>query len=374
MADKRDSAFDFYFDKPTNQLWPEQANFGRGKGLKRTCKVGSYKPNKLGLYDMHGNVWEWCDDAKKAAAGASNRVGRGGGWVNDAVGCRAATRGGDPPGVRNDYLGFRLARIPVGKEVVAPPAPPEKKTEALPPTFKNSLGMEFVIVPKGKSWLGGGGGLPGDKEVVIAQDFYLGKYEVTQEEWQKVTGVNPSTFSRTGAGKDAVKGIPDEELKRFPVENVSWDTAQAFIERVNKQVKEAGWVYRLPKEAEWEYACRCGPGDKLDSAFDFYFDKPTNQLLPEQANFEHGKGLKRACKVGSYKPNKLGLYDMHGNVAEWCDDAEKAAAGGSSRVLRGGGWSHGAGGCTASARGRLEPGGRSNVLGFRVLAVPSGAK
>ena len=71
-----------------------------------------------------------------------------------------------------------------------------------PPTFTNSLGMEFVLVPKGKSWLGGGGGKPGDKEVEIAEDFYLGKYEVTQEEWQKVMGENPSHFSRTGAGKD----------------------------------------------------------------------------------------------------------------------------------------------------------------------------
>ena len=132
-------------------------------------------------------------------------------------------------------------------------------TETLPPTFTNSLGMEFVLVPKGKSWLGGGGGKPGDKEVEITHDFYLGKYEVTQEEWEKVMGSNPSHFSRTGGGKDAVKDIADAELKRFPVENVSWDDAQLFLERLNKREKEAGWVYRLPKEAEWEYACRGGP-------------------------------------------------------------------------------------------------------------------
>jgi predicted Ser/Thr protein kinase len=127
------------------------------------------------------------------------------------------------------------------------------------PTFKNSLGMEFVLVPKGKSWLGGGGGKLGDKEVVIAHDFYLGKYEVTQEEWEKVTGLTPSWFSRTGGGKDLVRDIPDAELNRFPVENVAWDDVQAFLERLNNGEKVAGWVYRLPTAAEWEYACRGGP-------------------------------------------------------------------------------------------------------------------
>jgi uncharacterized protein (TIGR03067 family) len=121
---------------------------------------------------------------------------------------------------------------------------------ALPPTFKNGLGMEFVIVPKGKSWLGGGKDKLGDKEVEINADFYLGKYEVTQEEWQKVMGENPSYFSRTGEGKDAVKDIPDADLKRFPVEMVSWDQCQLFVAKLNKQEKETGWVYRLPTADE----------------------------------------------------------------------------------------------------------------------------
>jgi formylglycine-generating enzyme required for sulfatase activity len=128
--------------------------------------------------------------------------------------------------------------------------------------------MEFVKVPKGTAWLGGGSGQPGTTKVDIEQDFYLGKYEVTQEEWEAVTGQAPSHFSRTGPGADAVKDISDEELKRFPVEFVSWEDCQLFIERLNKKEKDTGRVYRLPKEAEWEHACR-GAGDKLDSAFNF---------------------------------------------------------------------------------------------------------
>jgi formylglycine-generating enzyme required for sulfatase activity/serine/threonine protein kinase len=247
----------------------------------------------------------------------------------------------------------------------------EQTTPTLPPTFKNSLDMEFVLVPKGRSWLGGGGDKPGDKEVVIVHDFYLGKYEVTQEEWLKLTGLTPSHFSRTGAGKDMVKDIVDAELKRFPVESVSWDDAQLFLERLNRAEQETGWVYRLPTEAESEYSCRGGPlSDKLQSAYDFYFDKPTNQLLPMQANFGGDKGLKRTCKVGSYPPNRLGLYDMHGNVHEWCDDAWVPAT--SGRVFRGGSLRCDSAGCRAAYRFAYPPSERVNDIGLRVARVPVG--
>jgi formylglycine-generating enzyme required for sulfatase activity len=205
----------------------------------------------------------------------------------------------------------------------------------LPAAYKNSIGMEFVLVPKGKSWLGGGEGHPGEKKVEIKEDFYLGKYEVTQEEWEKVMGTTPSYFSRAGAGKDKVKDIPDAELKRFPVEMVSWDDMQVFLRLLNQRDRHEGWVYRLPTEVEWEYACRGGPmADRLESAFDFYFDRPVAQLHPRQANYaQPGSILNRTCKVGSYAPNKLGLYDMHGNVWEWCDDADAKKWG--DEVMRG---------------------------------------
>ncbi|HEV3304339.1 MAG TPA: SUMF1/EgtB/PvdO family nonheme iron enzyme [Planctomycetaceae bacterium] len=258
----------------------------------------------------------------------------------------------------------------------APPAPEAPPlTHELPVAFKNSLGMEFVLVPKGRSWLGGGGGTPGDKEVVIERDFYLGKYEVTQGEWQQVTGLNPSRFSRARRGKEVVKDIPDLDLKRYPVERISWEDAQAFLKRLNELEQEAGWVYRLPKEAEWEYACRGGPlSDKFESGYDFYFDKPTNQSLPEQANFGSAKARRGTCKVGSYRCNRLGLYDMHGNVFELCDDVQKAADGTPLRVARGGGWNNVPGHCRAAYRA-VGPTAHRNgswSFGLRVARVPAG--
>ena len=247
---------------------------------------------------------------------------------------------------------------------------PNVPASPMPATYTNSIGMEFVKVPKGTAWLGGGGGQPDETKVEIKEDFYLGKYEVTQGEWEAVMGLTPSVFKR---GNDTVKDIKDVDLKRFPVEQVSWDDCQRFIEGLNKKEKEQGWVYRLPKEAEWEYACRGGPVNRSSSAFDFYFAKPTNTLSPGQANFNPGNdnSLKRTCQVGSYEPNSLGLYDMHGNVYELCDDTENATGGDSPRVYRGGGWHIGPEYSRAAFRSTIAPSLRFDNLGLRLARVPS---
>src|SRR5262249_50368428 len=149
----------------------------------------------------------------------------------------------------------------------------------------NSLGMELVLVPRGTFRMGGGSGKPGKRQVKIAHEFYPGVYPVTQEQWQAVMSSNPSYFSRTGGGKGTVKKISEADLKQFPVESVSWKDAQTFMRKLNEREKgHGGWVYRLPTEEEWEYACRGGAGSKEDCSLDFYLDQPTNDLSSTQAN------------------------------------------------------------------------------------------
>ena len=189
-------------------------------------------------------------------------------------------------------------------------------------------------------------------------------------------GENPSSFSRTGANTNAVKDISDADLKRFPVEQVSWDDCQGFLSRLNKREKESEWVYRLPTEAEWEYACRGGPIDAAASAFDFHFAKPTNDLMAEQANIVPASdgGLQRTCKVGSYRPNALGLFDMHGNVWEWCLDTLPTGPDGAPlRLGKGGRWDTPAEYCRAASRNNDPITTIHYGLGLRVSRVPFGA-
>jgi formylglycine-generating enzyme required for sulfatase activity len=225
--------------------------------------------------------------------------------------------------------------------------------------------MKLVLVPHGTFWMGDRGS---QRQVEIPHDFYLGAFPVTQGQWQEIMDENPSCFSRTGRDADKVKGISDADLKQFPVEQVSWDKVQEFLKGINAREKESGFLYRLPTEAEWEYACRGAASSEQDCAFDFYFgdpsrnfSQPTNDLSPVQANFDKSL-LGRTTRVGSYKPNRLGIYDMHGNVREWCED----------RVLRGGSWRLPRSQCSASNRLERAPTYYSDNVGFRLAAVPSG--
>jgi uncharacterized protein (TIGR02996 family) len=259
------------------------------------------------------------------------------------------------------------------------------------PAVTNSIGMRFVHVPPGRFLMGSpeteeerSDDEGPQHEVEITRAFLLGVYPVTQEEYEQVTGSNPSGRSKAKT-----------EAKRFPVESVSWDEAVAFCERLSALPEEvaAGRTYRLPTEAEWEYACRGGRLFQHLSA-PFYFTLPTFALDATLANFDgnypYGGGqkgpyLKLPSLVGSYPANPLCLFDMHGNVWEWCHDwfgedfyadpnAGKDPAGpttGTSRVLRGGSWSSDGRYCRAAFRYNYDPGDRSNGgFGFRIALAP----
>ncbi len=230
------------------------------------------------------------------------------------------------------------------------------------------LGMKFVPLPKATFYMGWDSKKKG-LQTKIKEDFEIAIHTVTQGQWQEVMGNNPSYFCRNGGGKDKVKDIKDEDLKQFPVETISWNDTQAFIKKLNDKEKGKGYQYRLPSDAEWEYACRGGATSEKECSYHFYFAKPTNDLSSKEANFngnfpfgkaDRGPYLGRTTKVGSYAPNKAGLYDMHGNVWQWT----------SSHVSRGGGWGDVGACCIALLRLTDTPDSRYDYVGFRVVRVP----
>jgi formylglycine-generating enzyme required for sulfatase activity len=247
---------------------------------------------------------------------------------------------------------------------------------AEPAAFTNGLGMSFVRIPAGSFQMGSGNderdALPNEKPryaVTISRPFYLALHEVTQAQWEAVMGTSAYTLSRS----NPFYGLPGmaERVRRpnNPV-TVSWNDAQAFIERLNQ--REGGRRYRLPTEAEWEYAARAG----TTTAYSFGDD---GSLLSRYA--WHGEDFATGSmhSVGQKLPNSWGLYDMHGNVWEWVQDwyADRYPASapmtdpsgpttGSSKVVRGGSWHVTSGSWRSAVRKPYDPDYRGISIGFRV--------
>jgi formylglycine-generating enzyme required for sulfatase activity len=294
------------------------------------------------------------------------------------------------------------------------------KGEKQPKEIENSIGMKLVLIPAGKFKMGS----PKEEQdavimrapekfrkdvegfvraegplhdVEITKPFYLGVHEVTQKQFKIVMGNNPSFFSkdgkavksatyaphtRPGGGKQQVNGMVTDD---FPVDNVSWNEAIDFCTKLAALAKEkaSGRVYRLPTEAEWEYACRGG----ASSSTPFHYG---DSLSSTQANFngnfpyggaDKGTDLHRSHTVGSYPKNAFGLYDLHGNVMEWCSDwydadyyqnsdkkDPKGPEEGKLHVLRGGSWRGGASDCRSADRCGRSPSSRVYYYGFRVVS------
>ncbi len=226
--------------------------------------------------------------------------------------------------------------------------------------------MAFQLIPPGSFLMGS----PEDEEgriedetqhqVTLTEPYYLGVVPVTQAQWQAVMGTNPSHFK----GDD-----------RRPVECISWVDCQDFVIALGERT---GKRFRLPTEAEWEYACRAG----TTTPFSF-----GETILTDQANYDghyaYGDGQegvyrKKTTPVGSFPANAWGLYDMHGNVLEWCQDwygpyssdspqDPRGPDQGDARVLRGGSWYNSPGWCRSASRHRPEPGYRLRLCGCRVV-------
>lgn len=239
--------------------------------------------------------------------------------------------------------------LPATPSATAPESSVAAPTSPDGTLLTNSVGMDLKLIPAGTFIMGDNSGSSLEqpaRQVTLTKDFYIGVYEVTQEQYEQVMGTNPSRF----------KGAQN------PVETVSWDDAVAYCGKLSAlpAEKAADRVYRLPTETEWEYACRAG----TTTAYSFGGDA---SQLGDFAWYSQN-AASTTHPVGQKRPNAWGLYDMHGNLFEWCSDRV-----GSSVVSRGGSWGLGAAVCRAACRSINGPSDGSINYGFRVaLSSPSG--
>ncbi len=259
--------------------------------------------------------------------------------------------------------------------------------KAGPVRSDNGLAMKFVWCAPGKFMMGASYSTRGQIEVTLKRGFWLGKYEVTQKEYQRIVGTNPSYFSVEGEGSKEVSG---KDTNRFPVDQVSWDEAVAFCQTFTDLERKAGrlpagWRYTLPTEAQWEYACRAGTTTKY--SFGDKLSPGDAQIAGDKQGALGGPGPDgvefslTTITVGSFRANLWGLCDMHGNVWEWCRPEDSSLSGAAdlevaslsqTQFYRGGGWECNAYDCDSAMRRGGLPNNRYRYLGFRVALSPSG--
>ena len=331
-----------------------------------THNVATKLPNEFWLYDMSGNVWEWCQDyygSYDAAdvtdptgpATGSGRVYRGGGYNSAAASCRVSRRGYNAATLLDGGLGLRLvlADAPTLQEYTV-----------------NGVTFTMIRVPAGNFTMGATeeqGSYTFDDEKpthsVGVSGFWIGQTEVTQELWKAVMGTNPSKY------KD----------DKQPVEMVSWQDCQEFISLLNGLIagrpELAGKMFRLPTEAEWEYAAR-----GAQSGGTRYAGSDNVDAVAWYKNTTEAVDAYHPMPVATKAPNSLGLYDMSGNVLEWCQDwygeypstaqvNPQGPSSGSDRVARGGGWAEPATYMRVAARAHDQPSLHSGSVGLRLVLV-----
>lgn len=339
----------------------------RGSSGCPTCPSESQAANSWGIHGMLGNVWEWCLDGWNGPASlndaacidplwrrSGDRVVRGGSWASADSDCVPYRRRKESRSNKSNQLGFRV--------VLAKTFEPAADL-VVPPTL--------VAIQPGSVKVGGRLGVDGNgvgRLVTIGYGFRIGMFEVTQEEWVSIMGFNPSRF------------LGPER----PVENVRWEDAMEYCRKLTSWFQKSerlddDFEFRLPTEVEWEYCCRAG----AYSAFAFGSSLPV-----DGANFESSETV----DVGKYSPNAWGLYDMHGNVSEWCLDGWDGVGevlssddGGEHcpelvlqhslslpyRVFRGGSYDDDMAFCRSDARGCDDLQMLDFLPGFRVVCAPA---
>lgn len=245
-------------------------------------------------------------------------------------------------------------------------------------TIKNSIGMTFVTIPAGEFLMGSADNdinaydvEKPQHPVVISKPYYMGRTEVTQAQWERVVGSNPYTLPRSNPFYHSIAGMKERITKPDHPATVSWHDAQQFIQKLNEM--ENTTRYRLPTEAEWEYAARAG----TQTAYSFAGDA---DRLDDYAWYDEGFTRGGTHPVAMKKPNPWGLFDVHGNVWEWVQDwfapnypttqtcvDPKGPAQGDERVVRGGSWHASATSWRTAFRKPYPPDYRGISIGFRVL-------